>query len=319
MSSSASAFAQLIPFHLKSRTIFVKCTPAPANFYERRAVLRTLQNTTSGGIETFKKLEDNSSFIAVTTKPDAATSLIQDAPLVRTLIAQNETAAATATGQPSSKGWGAEFDLRGSFTTPVNPFPATQKPVDTPVTRDLGLSQKTFTLHIFPANTSYNHREAIRRDPLHGRWPGDGHTETFISAALYRSLPANAMAPALRDWETGNQMSREGTSFAFEASEGAAATLLGKKRYSATEHFLLERIRNRWNEQEIPEVMKSLAGYAAKCGVAPEPKPSLARKRAQTPAPELKDWPSKSPAKKTGDALLTDSTFKQLLGKFGKK
>ncbi|KAI0596314.1 hypothetical protein F4775DRAFT_594366 [Biscogniauxia sp. FL1348] len=317
MSSSASALAQLIPFHLKTRTIFVKCTPAPANFYERRAILRTLQNTTSGGIETFKKLEDNSSFIAVTTKPDAAASLIQDAPLVRMLISQNE---ATTAGQPSNKAWGAEFDLRGSFTTPVNPLPLTQRPVETPVTRNLGLSQKTFTLHIFPANTSYNHREAIKRDPLHGRWPGDGSIETFISAALYRSLPANAMAPALRDWETGNQMSREGTTFAFEAGEGAAATLLGKKRYSVTEHFLLERIRKRWDEREIPEVMKSLAGYAAKCGVEPEPKTSPARRvRTPAPAPELKGWPSKSPAKKTGDTLLNDSTFKQLLGKSGKK
>ncbi|KAI5923913.1 hypothetical protein F4810DRAFT_710006 [Camillea tinctor] len=314
MSSFASALAQLIPFHLKSRTVFVKCIPAPANFYERRAVLRTLQNSTSDGIETFKRLEDNSSFIAVTRKPDTATSLIQDAPLVRTLMTQEEDTPI----QPTDKSWGAEFDIQGSFTTPVKPFAVRQQTEgapDTPVTRELGLSQKTFSLHIFPANESYNHREAIRRDPLHGRWPGDGNSETFMSAALYRSLPANAMAPALRDWETGNQMLRERTSFAFEASEGAAATLLGKKRHTPVEHFLFERIRKRWDQQETPEVMKSLVGYAAKCGFQPEPKPRLTRARTLQATPAAsEDWPTKSPAKKTGP-LLNQWTFKQMLDK----
>ncbi|KAI1497822.1 hypothetical protein F5X99DRAFT_421064 [Biscogniauxia marginata] len=313
MSSSASAFAQLFPFSLRSRTVFIRCTPAPTSFYERRAVLRALQNTTSGAIETFKKLEDNASFIAITNKPDAAASLVQEAPHIRTVIAQDEN----ATPEPNRFSWGAEFDLRGTITTPVNPFPATKETELTPASTGLGLSQKTFTLRIFPANASYNHREATRRDPLHGRWPGNGNMETFVSAALRRSVPASAMAPALRDWETGNQLSRDLTSFAFEAREGAAYTLLGKKRLSATEHFLMERIRHRRNGQETPEIMKSLAVYAAKCSLKSESKPSDAA-MPKDPVNEFKEWPSTSPANKKTDPLLDDSTFKELMAKQGK-
>lgn len=58
MTSSASAFAKLVTPSLSSRTVFVKCTPVPANFTERRAVLRSLYSSaTEPDIEVFKKLE----------------------------------------------------------------------------------------------------------------------------------------------------------------------------------------------------------------------------------------------------------------------
>ena len=57
MSQLRSALSNLMPISLWERTIFVKCIPIPANFTERRAVLRALQKETSEGIEVFKKMK----------------------------------------------------------------------------------------------------------------------------------------------------------------------------------------------------------------------------------------------------------------------
>ncbi|KAI2625598.1 hypothetical protein GGR54DRAFT_637381 [Hypoxylon sp. NC1633] len=255
---TASAFAEILQTSLSSRTVYVKCVPAPVSFYERRAVLRALQNLTGETIETFKKLEDNSSFVAVTSKPGSATALVNESPINRVVIAQDPSAATL----PSAAAWGAEYDMRGTITTPVNPVPISKATEATPAFSDLGLSRKAFTLHVFAANKTYSHKEVVSRNPLHGPWPSSGGRETFVSAALRRSIPSGAMAPGLRDWHTANQLSRDSTSFADERAEGAATILLGKKRLSAREVFLLERIRARRNARGIPAVMKSLAALA---------------------------------------------------------
>lgn len=262
MSLKPSALAELLQRSLSSRTVYVKCIPAPANFYERRAVLRTLQRSSQETIETFKKLEDNSSFVVVTTKPDAATAMVNDSPITRVIIAQ-----------ANSVSWGAEYNLRGTITAPIDPFPPSTATQNTPAFDDLGLSHKTFTLHVFAANKTYNHKDVVRRNPLHGRWPSNGNRETFMSAALHASVPAGAMAPGLRDWHTANQLSRDSTSFADEGAEGAAAVLLEKKRLSSRETFIMERIRARRNAQEIPAIMKSLTAFAD--GAANDDAPSM--------------------------------------------
>ncbi|KAI0386979.1 hypothetical protein F5Y04DRAFT_74575 [Hypomontagnella monticulosa] len=258
MSSKASAFAELLQSSLSSRTVYVKCIPAPASFYERRAVLRAVQQISGETVETFKKLEDDSSFVVVTTKPDTATALVNDSPVTRVVIAQDPNAAEA----PKGASWGAEYDMRGSITTPVNPLPPLKATQPTPAFSDLGLSHRTFTLHMFAANKTYNHKEVVSKNPLHGPWPSNGSSETFVSAALRKSIPSGAMAPALRDWHTASQLDRDSTSFADEGSEGAAAVLLGKKRLSSEEVYLMERIRARWNAKKIPAVMKGLANFA---------------------------------------------------------
>lgn len=83
-----------------------------------------------------------------------------------------------------------------------------------------------------------------------------------MSAALHRSIPSGPMAPALRDWHTANQLSRDSFSFADEGVEGAASVLLGKKRLSSKEIFFLDRIRARRNAKGVPDIMKSLAAFA---------------------------------------------------------
>ncbi|KAI1418450.1 hypothetical protein F5Y13DRAFT_1423 [Hypoxylon sp. FL1857] len=259
MSRTASAFAEILQSSLSSRTVYVKCIPAPTTFFERRAILRSIQKLTHETVETFKKLEDNSSFVVVTTKPGTATALVNDSPITRVICEQDPYAA----NAPNGASWGAEYDMRGSITTPINPLAPSKTTKTTPALSDLGISHKTFTLHMFAANKTYNHKETINKNPLHGRWPSNGRNmETFVSAALRRSVPSGAMAPALRDWHTANQLSRDSTSFADEGAEGAAAALLGKKRLSSREVFLMERIRARRNAKGTPAIMKSLAAFA---------------------------------------------------------
>ncbi|KAI8958501.1 hypothetical protein F5Y11DRAFT_38288 [Daldinia sp. FL1419] len=261
MSHKASAFAELLQTSLSSRTVYVKCVPAPISFSERRAVLRATQKLTHNTVETFKKLEDDSSFVVVTTKPGTATALVNDSPFTRVIIDQDPNAATSPSIQSFS--WGAEYDLRGNITTPINPYaPSKLLSKETPALSDLGVSYKIFTLHMFAANKTYNHKEAIRKSPLHGQWPSHNARETFVSAALRRSVPSGPMAPALRDWHTANQLSRDSASFADEGAEGAASVLLGKKRLSPQEVFFLDRIRARRNAKAVPDVMKSLAAFA---------------------------------------------------------
>ncbi|KAH9906871.1 hypothetical protein F4778DRAFT_778305 [Xylariomycetidae sp. FL2044] len=261
MPSKASSLAQVLPFTLSSRTLYIKCTPAPRTFFERRAVLRALQQHTSESIETFKKLEDNSSFIAITSTPDAATDLVRNAPFKRTVVAENLDNPATRHAS-----WTNQFDLRGNVTDPVHVLPAAEETTQTTASADLGVSHHTFTLGVFPANESYNHIETINRNPLHGPWPQSDtdRWESFTGAALRKRIPHSAMAPAWRDWESSNQLARDVTSFAEEFREGATHKLLGKKRASAREAYLMERIRQRKYEAELPEVMRSLAGFAEK-------------------------------------------------------
>lgn len=188
----------------------------------------------------------------VTTKPTTATSLVNDSPISRVFIAQD---------QGPNDSWGAEYDMRGTITTPIHPLPLSKVTKETPAFSDLGLSHKTFTIHMFAANKTYNHNRAVRKNPLHGQWPSSGK-ETFVSAALQRSIPSGAMAPALRDWHTANQLSRDSTSFA-DGAEGASAVLLGKRRHSSHEPFVMERIRARLNAKKLHPVMQSLATFAA--------------------------------------------------------
>ncbi|KAI1087493.1 hypothetical protein F5B19DRAFT_486662 [Rostrohypoxylon terebratum] len=258
---TASAFADLLQSSLSSRTVFVKCVPAPKTFFERRAVLRTVQKLSHGTVETFKKLQDNSSYIVVTTKPGTAEGLVNDSPIPRTVISQDPSATNDLT-TTSTSSWGAQYDLRGSITTPINPLPPSKVARTTPTLSELGITYINFTLHMFAANRSYSHWDVIKRDPLHGPWPPNSGTETFMSAALRQSIPSGAMAPALRDWHTANQLWRGSRSFMDEGAEGAATTLLGKKRLTPKEVFLMERIRARKNNAKIPAIMRSLADFA---------------------------------------------------------
>ncbi|KAI0394319.1 hypothetical protein F5Y17DRAFT_265547 [Xylariaceae sp. FL0594] len=302
----SSVLAQLKPVNLKTRAVFVKCSPPAKNFYERRAVLAALQKCTSQSIEVFKKLEDNSSFFAVTTRPEAVTTLFNESPIERTIYTQD----LSSDGSSSRSVWQSEVDLSGPIARPVDPLPVGNA-APTPAFNDLGLSQKNLTIDIFPLNEDYKHYEDIKSNPIYGRWPAGSKTGTFISTALRRVVPSGAMAPALRDWETGNQLSDD--SFA-TAEEGAVATLLGQKRHTTAELFYLERVRRRAEEKATPQIMKSLVQFAADCKAQSESSPGMTKSSDMDGSWDKLPLTPKSQGQKPA-GLLNNESFKKLFGK----
>ncbi|KXJ90876.1 hypothetical protein Micbo1qcDRAFT_195735 [Microdochium bolleyi] len=268
MASAISALSALRPVSLPSRTFFVKCSPVPKTFTDRRAVLKTLQDVTQNDVEFFRKLKDNSSFIVVTTKAESAKAAIHESPFQRTLMTQGHD----DSDKPSRVTWGALYNVHSTITTPVNPIPAENTGGPPPSSSEgTHISQKTFTIHCFPTNKDFDHNEWVKQDPLNGPWPDSGGVETYTSASLRQTIPSGHMAPGFRDWETGRQMSRDSSSFADEDAHGAAATILGKPTTGHGMGYILERLRVKKNQDEIPEIMKGLAAYAKKVqGAEPE-------------------------------------------------
>lgn len=123
------------------------------------------------------------------------------------------------------------------------------------------------------------------------------------------------MAPALRDWETGNPLAHESDSFADNGREGAASTLLGKKRHSSREAFVLERIRRRGAKQATPKVMSSLMAFAEECRTRSakaqsDPVGATGTEPVQAEA-EIQNHDTTSAAKT--EPLLDDTSFRNLL------
>lgn len=334
MSGSSSRLSQLLPISLWDRTVFVKCTPTPTTFTQRRAVLRALQKDTSEGIEIFRKFKvslylahcyegclivnflqrDGASFIVVTTQIEAASALINESPFERTLIVEDST----ATEELKKTKWGSMYSSPRTITTPVNLLPKLRPTPITNAENELGLSHTSFTIHCFPPNRNYNHIETVMGSPLHGPWPDNGGRETFISAALRRTVPSGLMAPAFRDWVTGHQLWRDTTNPNDEVGEGALSTILGRSRAQINNR---ERTRARLKEKEAPEVMKSLATFAAKCNSEPyegrqsQASPSGVNSyefNAPTRTDTSKNHFSNAPVKKT-EELLDDTAFKDLM------
>ncbi|KAK8049209.1 hypothetical protein PG994_010939 [Apiospora phragmitis] len=138
----------------------------------------------------------------------------------------------------------------------------------------LSIQKKEFTIHVFPANKGFNHKRMLRRGLLHGPWPlninpfissQDGHQdqaelrETFMSAALRKSVPQGRLAPSLKDWDTGRQMAiGRGTATGFD--DRAAWELLGVGVHGA--QFIQHRLHQKDIANKTPAVMRSLAALS---------------------------------------------------------
>lgn len=213
----------------------------------------------------------------MTAKPEAASALINDSPFERTLILEDPTIA----DDVKKTEWGSMYALPKTITAPVNPLPRFKATPTTDASNELGLSHMIFTIHCFPPNPTFDHLQTVRSNPLHGPWPDNGGRETFISASLKRSVPSGPLAPALRDWVTGNQLSHDPTSPAEEASEGPLSILLG---WSRAHVYNRERARARLKAKERPEVMKSLTAFAAKYReTAPDPREDQRSQASSSP------------------------------------
>ncbi|KAK8089432.1 hypothetical protein PG997_004393 [Apiospora hydei] len=138
----------------------------------------------------------------------------------------------------------------------------------------LSVQKKEFVIHVFPANKGFNHQRMLGRGLLHGPWPlninqflasGDGHQDqaelrdTFISAALRKSVPPGRLAPSLKDWDTGRQMAiGRGTATGFD--DRAAWELLGVGVHGAS--FIQHRLHQKDIAAKTPAVMRSLAAMS---------------------------------------------------------
>ncbi|KAF7532323.1 hypothetical protein G7054_g8063 [Neopestalotiopsis clavispora] len=259
----SSAFARSLPSSLSARTLFVKCSPAPSSFAERRAILKALSTTGNGTkIEVFKKLEDSSSFIAVTSTPESAQSLVGDSPYERIVHLQEAAHASLF----STAAWGASF--RTTITDPVNVQPAEQwrregsnpgwllkKNRDTQMDEreNTSQSEKITGMGDTTAATSIGLTRRRAESPPWAMPRNDGY-DTFVSLALKKSVPGSRMSPGLRDWDTGRQLSQDPLGY---EDEGAESLLRGKSRRS----YFIEK-RRRKAETEVPDVMRSLAAVA---------------------------------------------------------
>lgn len=318
---SASAFAKTLPQSLSSRTVLVKCTPAPRGLAERRAILKGLQMTgLSPEIEVFRRLDDSSSFIAVTAAAGTARNLVDDSPFHRVVITAPVPAwggAALAAGgslqQPqiaepvvvqslkkmeknvkkkstwwrrriaaqekeaaekqAAKELSEKAQLQQQQLEAGDAAAAGQPPAG-PI-ESLPIQKKEFTIHVFPANQSFSHQRMLGRGLLHGPWPlainpfasskEAGHQDqaelrdTFVSAALRKSVPPGRLAPSLKDWDTGRQMAvGRGTAASFD--DRAAWELLGGGVHGAA--FIQARLHKKRIAAETPAVMRSLAAVA---------------------------------------------------------
>ncbi|KAI1332713.1 hypothetical protein F5Y16DRAFT_123606 [Xylariaceae sp. FL0255] len=254
-----SSIAQLKPFSIGPRALFVKCSPAPTTFFERRAVLAALQQATHDQIETFKKLNDQSSFMIITTNPEAAKKLRQMTPLERAVTRQDTSESETSV-LPS---WLADFQEIGPIATPAESVPMTEKlRKQSSASDQLGLSTRSFTLSIFPVNKTYSHIQEVKKNPLHGRWPGVSH-ETYMASALGKKVPSDVMFRGLRDWETGNQLSHDVDGFFTEGDpDGASARLLDMiPATSDRRKRAMDRAHDKADAANVPAVMRSVIKF----------------------------------------------------------
>lgn len=186
---------------------------------------------------------------------------MDESPYCRVVHVQDSATAATF----ATTAWGAAF--RSTITDPINVQPveeahAEQQTDNTLGKGTLGLNSKTFTIHVFPGSAEYSHKRAVSQSPLHGPWPKKGAYETFISAALRRSVPGGHLAPGFRDWDTGNQLSEDPAGFEAEGAE----SLLGR---STKRRAFFYQERRRKIEADVPDVMRSLAAVAEAVPPAP--------------------------------------------------
>lgn len=84
---------------------------------------------------------------------------------------------------------------------------------------------KTFTMHINPSQSYYEHKKNIRLSPTHGPWPKADSPQTrsedqdFVFLALKDVVPNTIAHAGLCDWHTGGQLSGEPVSLRAQAAD----------------------------------------------------------------------------------------------------
>ncbi|KKA30797.1 hypothetical protein TD95_005248, partial [Thielaviopsis punctulata] len=241
--AARSSAAQL----LSSCTVFVKVSPLPITFAERRAVLHAMKK--HGRIEVFKKLpvsdeavaahcqDSNHSpaaFISVAATVEAAQKLVAASPLTYDLLTtppSGSNITPEPTVMPTLPQHIAEKQAR-QHGGPSAPAPGTTPPPNE--------ERRQFVVHMFPS-PNYNHNYRISNSPFYGPWKSNPYRKQPVIDALVKNIPRNVRQAGLAEWEHLDS----------ELEELVTVDL------SATDMWA-ERARKRHEAEEQPEVYKGL-------------------------------------------------------------
>ncbi|KAL1891549.1 hypothetical protein Cpir12675_004921 [Ceratocystis pirilliformis] len=213
------------------RTVFVKVSPLPITFAERRAVLHALKKQTR--IEVFKKMRHApASFISVADTEEGARKLIDASPLTYDILTTTPEAPLIPEPvvMPTLPQHRAEKQAKDIDTQP-------SPPPNTSITSNE--NRRQFVVHMFPS-PNYRHMHHISLSPFYGPWKPDTYRKKTVIDALSKNIPQNIRQPGLAEWDPSG--------FELEESEPAP-------------HGFLERSRRRREIKDQPAVMRGLANY----------------------------------------------------------
>ncbi|KAL2891809.1 hypothetical protein HOO65_011167 [Ceratocystis lukuohia] len=213
------------------RTVFVKVSPLPITFAERRAVLHALKK--QARIEVFKKMRHSpASFISVADTEDGARKLVDASPLTYDILSTTSDTPLIPEPviMPTLPQHRAEKQAKDIDTQP-------SPPPNTATTSNE--NRRQFVVHMFPS-PNYRHMHHISLSPFYGPWKPDTHRKKTVIDALSKNIPQNIRQPGLAEWDP--------LGFELEESEPAP-------------HGFLERSRRRREIKDQPAVMRGLANY----------------------------------------------------------
>lgn len=138
---------------------------------------------------------------------------------------------------------------------------------------------KTFTMHINPSQSYYEHKKNIRLSPTHGPWPNADSPQMrredrdFVFLALKDVVPDTHARAGLCDWHTGGQLSGEPVSLRAQAADA--------RLWHIKERQERKKTRNRtmgWQAQ-LDDNLTTVTSLDALCGSTNE-----AQDQGQPPA-----------------------------------
>ncbi|SPN97308.1 uncharacterized protein DNG_00822 [Cephalotrichum gorgonifer] len=188
------------------RTVFVRASPVPLTFSERRAVLHALKKHCR--IDFFKKIKNNpSSFLSLAESEEAARTLIAKSPLKYQL--------AIDAADPDARSTPLDGNLDSKTPRTGGDLPTTSSR-DAASAKQPSGATKQFVIHIFPQRGGKTLAEMVQSSRLFGPWPAAPDMTSFATRHLRRSIPGDdgaALRDGLADWETGDQLVEDGDVF----------------------------------------------------------------------------------------------------------
>lgn len=139
-------------------------------------------------------------FVCAPTKSDVASELVSRSPLTFKYISETLDSI-EAKSLPGISPVGVAPPIQTHEDSARFPSPARNAQSD---------MVKTFTMHINPSQSYYEHKTNIRLSPIHGPWPKTPEQDQdFVYFALREVVPNDIAQEGLCDWHTGGQLSGE--------------------------------------------------------------------------------------------------------------